>query len=335
MPGSFVYPRNYSKRRSNRSTINANSAKLYGHTTGLSPLSVVLAAFFWSAIWGPVGLMLSTPLTLCLVVAGRYVRALKILHIMFGELPALTMPQNFYQRALSGDAHEIIAGARRYMQHNSLADYCDAVLLPALHLTFFDLRDKIIGPDEKERVTGVIIPVIEALSTHAKSWKKKKQGSVLADVGIGRQLRDRRIHENGDRQGAFDVPAGSVVLAVGLGTLYDELVTEILVRILREKKIDARSRSYDELDKLPPGAPSELVSIVCLVSVDPLGERGQMDEALLKMRAHLPHCKQFAVLLPSPFDDEDLSACVFPTADYVAHSYSEALQRCQQTLQPD
>jgi hypothetical protein len=210
--------------------------KLYGHTTGLSPLSVVVSAIFWSWIWGPVGLVLSTPLTLCLVVAGRYIRALKVLEIMFGELPALTMPQNFYQRALSGDAHEIITSAKRYMQHKSLAEYCDGVLLPALHLAHFDLKDAAITPEEEEKVTSSIIAVIEALSGNPKWWKKRKRSSVLAGGGIGRQLRERRISDTGEWQGSFDVPAGSVVLSIGLGSAYAELATEILVRILREQK---------------------------------------------------------------------------------------------------
>ena len=309
--------------------------KLYGHTTGLSPLSVVVAAIFWSWIWGPVGLVLSTPLTLCLVVAGRYIRALKVLEIMFGELPALTMPQNFYQRALSGDAHEIVAGAKRFMQHKSLASYCDAVLLPALHLAHFDLKDSAITPDEEVKVTSAIIAVIEALSGNAKWWKKKKASSVLTGVGIGRQLRDRRILDSGEWQGSFDVPAGSVVLAMSLGSQYDELATEILVRILREQKIDARSVNVADfgLQEAPPEATPELVSIVCLVSVDPLAERELMEQALLKMKDSLPHCKRYAVLLPSPFENADLGPCVFPAASKVVHSYDGALQSCQRAMQ--
>ena len=78
--------------------------ELYGHTTGMSPLSVVVAAIFWSWLWGPVGLIVSTPLTLCLVVAGRHIKALSLLDVLLGDAQALTMPQRFYQRALSADS---------------------------------------------------------------------------------------------------------------------------------------------------------------------------------------------------------------------------------------
>ena len=308
--------------------------KLYGHTTGLSPLSVVVAAIFWSAIWGPVGLVLSTPLTLCLVVAGRYIRALKVLEIMFGELPALTMPQNFYQRILSGDAHEIVASAKRYMQHKSLAAYCDGVLVPALHLAHFDLKDNAITPAEEVKVAAAVIAVIEALSGNPKWWKKRKNVSALAGVGIGQQLRNSRILDSGEWQGSFDVPAGSVVLTIGLAGQFDELATEILVRVLREQKIDARSVSLEELDEpAPPEASPELVSIVCLVSIDPLNDRDKMEQAIRKLREGLPHCKQFAVLLPSPFENPDLRGCTFEQADHISHSFDDALQSCLKALQ--
>ena len=308
--------------------------KLYGHTTGLSPLSVVVAAIFWSAIWGPVGLVLSTPLTLCLVVAGRYIRALKVLEIMFGELPALTMPQNFYQRILSGDAHEIVASAKRYMQHKSLAAYCDGVLVPALHLAHFDLKDNAITPEEEVKVSAAVIAVIEALSGNPKWWRKRKSVSALAGVGIGRQLRDSRISATGEWQGSFDVPPGSLVLTIGLDGQFDELATEILVRVLREQKIDARSMSMEDLDEpAPPEASPELVSIVCLVSIDPLNNRDKLKLAIQKFRESLPHCKQFAVLLPSPFENPDLREFTFEQADHVAHSFEDALQSCVKALQ--
>jgi len=87
---------------------------LYGHATGLSPLSVVVGAIFWSWLWGPAGLILSTPITVCLLVAGRHMKGLGVLELLLGNATALTLPQKFQQQAaLSGDPHEIIADAQR------------------------------------------------------------------------------------------------------------------------------------------------------------------------------------------------------------------------------
>jgi predicted PurR-regulated permease PerM len=87
---------------------------LYGHATGLSPLSVVVGAIFWSWLWGPAGLILSTPITVCLLVAGRHMKGLGILELLLGNATAPTLRQKFRrQAALSGDPHEIIADAQR------------------------------------------------------------------------------------------------------------------------------------------------------------------------------------------------------------------------------
>jgi predicted PurR-regulated permease PerM len=83
---------------------------LYGHATGLSPLSVVVGAIFWSWLWGPAGLILSTPITVCLLVAGRHMKGLGVLELLLGNATLLTPPQKLQQQeALSGDPHEIIA----------------------------------------------------------------------------------------------------------------------------------------------------------------------------------------------------------------------------------
>jgi predicted PurR-regulated permease PerM len=86
---------------------------LYGHATGLSPLSVVVGAIFWSWLWGPAGLILSTPLTVCLLIAGRHMKGLGVLELLLGNATPPTLPQKFHQHgALSGDPHEIIADVR-------------------------------------------------------------------------------------------------------------------------------------------------------------------------------------------------------------------------------
>jgi len=85
---------------------------LYGHATGLSPFSVVVGAIFWSWLWGPAGLILSTPITVCLLVAGRHMKGLGILELLLGNSTPLTLPQKFHQQgALSGDPDEIIVDA--------------------------------------------------------------------------------------------------------------------------------------------------------------------------------------------------------------------------------
>jgi predicted PurR-regulated permease PerM len=162
---------------------------LYGHATGLSPLSVVVGAIFWSWLWGPAGLILSTPLTLCLLVAGRHMKELGALEVLLGNAQPLTLLQRFYQRALSGDPHEIIANARAFLKNNSLAAYCDRVMIPALHLARLDTETGATTADQQLKIRRVIVDVAAALSGNSlKSLQRRHRGAVLEEVNAGRWL---------------------------------------------------------------------------------------------------------------------------------------------------
>jgi predicted PurR-regulated permease PerM len=89
---------------------------VYGHSTGLSPVAVVASATFWTSLWGPIGLVLATPLTVCLVVLGRHVERLEFLDVMFGDRPALSPPEIFYQRMLAGDPTEASDKAEEFLK---------------------------------------------------------------------------------------------------------------------------------------------------------------------------------------------------------------------------
>ena len=105
---------------------------IFGHSSGLSPVAIILSASFWTWLWGPVGLVLATPLTVCLVVIGRHVDRLKFLDIMLGDRPPLTPPQLVYQRMLAGDPMEAAEQAQDHLQNASLEDYYDTILLKGL-----------------------------------------------------------------------------------------------------------------------------------------------------------------------------------------------------------
>jgi hypothetical protein len=79
---------------------------LYGQHTGLSPVAIVVSSLFWTILWGPIGLLLATPLTVCLVVLGKHIEALQIIDVLLGDEPALEPEERFYQRVLAGDATE-------------------------------------------------------------------------------------------------------------------------------------------------------------------------------------------------------------------------------------
>jgi len=139
---------------------------LYGRNTGISPIAVVISATFWTWLWGTVGLVLSTPLTVCLVVLGRHVERLAFLDVIFGDAPPLTQIENFYQRMLAGDASEVVDQAERFLKTNSLIDYYDEVALPALLMAQVDHRRGVLDEPRQRRIKETIDEVIEDLSDH-------------------------------------------------------------------------------------------------------------------------------------------------------------------------
>ncbi len=306
--------------------------QLYGHTTGLSPLSVVIAAIFWSWLWGPVGLILSTPLTLCLLVAGRHIKALSLLDILLGDTQALTMPQRFYQRALSGDADEIISGARSFLKRDTFASYCDLVLLPALQLARLDLQSGSITTDQQARVRGAMLAVIAAIGGENRRLSRRRMRSTVLGISVGRELRQQREQVSGRWQGPLIVPPGSVMLCMGLGSMADDLATELLVRILRDQKIDARHMSLDDLNAEPPPAgASNAVLIIYVVSAFPSEERGRGAPTVAELRRRFPEACIVAVFLrglllqPEP---AGAPADRVPGVDKSAVSLGHALQIC-------
>ncbi len=107
---------------------------IQGKSAGLSPLATLIAAAFWTMLWGPVGLLLAVPMTLCLVVLGQYVESLNFLHVLLGDEPALTPQERFYQRSLAGDAAEMSEFAEQQMKVAPLSSFYHNVAIEGLRL---------------------------------------------------------------------------------------------------------------------------------------------------------------------------------------------------------
>jgi len=133
---------------------------LYGIHTGISSLAILVAAIFWTAIWGPIGLVLSTPLTVCLLVVGRHVPRLRFLQILLGDESPMTPDSRFYQRLLAMDHDEARKVLENYLEGKTLEELYDSVLIPALSLAeqdrhqnrLEDAHQKFIGQSTRELI---------------------------------------------------------------------------------------------------------------------------------------------------------------------------------------
>lgn len=265
--------------------------RLYGHATGLSPLSVVVAAIFWSALWGPVGLLLSTPLTLCLVVAGRHVPALAFLDILLGDTPALSLAQRFYQRSLSGDAVEILADARTFLKRKSLATYCDKVVLPALNLGRDDLVRNLITQQQRSAAQRVILHVLGELTRLPHAPKRRWTRSVLFGGDLGLQLRQDRLTIEAGSPGQSVAGAGSALMCISMDDREAHLSAELLVRILRGDQLGALHVTVQELASVPAALDLAAVQAVLVVAAATDGAVEGDAQALNEMLARMPQAR--------------------------------------------
>jgi predicted PurR-regulated permease PerM len=148
---------------------------LYGTQTGVSSMALILTTVFWTVLWGSAGLILSTPLTVCVAVLGRYVPQFSFLHILLGDEPALVEEAQFYQRLLAMDDQQARIVIDRYLNGHSLLQLCDSVLIPALTLAEHDRHKGALDPDREE---FLFLSVKEMLAELAE----REVRSGLADV---------------------------------------------------------------------------------------------------------------------------------------------------------
>ncbi|MBR0694456.1 AI-2E family transporter [Bradyrhizobium lablabi] len=223
---------------------------IFGHSSGLSPVSIILSASFWTWLWGPVGLVLATPLTICLVVVGRHVDRLQFLDIMLGDRPPLTPPQLAYQRMLAGDPIEAVEQAHEYLKDASLESYYDAILLKGLRLAEADRQ---LGHLDEERLNRVVSTVEEVVAELEAHHDARATEAALPDLssspGAAIAIEQARFQQAVTQE--QQAPSPSVVCIPGAGRL-DEAAALVLAQLLRHRGFGATAEkaSASSISKL-------------------------------------------------------------------------------------
>ncbi len=166
---------------------------LYGTNTGISSLALLVAAVFWTILWGPAGLILSTPLTVCLVVMGRYVPQLAFLHILLGDEVVLGTEAQIYQRLLAMDQPEAHAIVDQFLKEKPLVELYDSVLIPALSLAEQDRHKGGIDSTREEFLFLSINDLITELSEYQPAHDSPPAEAAAAESGKAERLITRII----------------------------------------------------------------------------------------------------------------------------------------------
>lgn len=137
---------------------------LYGSATGLSSLAIIVAAVVWTTLWGPIGLLLATPLTVCLVVLGRHVPQLHFLEVMLGDRPVLPDEAKIYQRLLARDPTEATEIAEERLGKSTPVELADGLLLPVLSLAEQDRQRGTLNPEGRQAVAEGMAGLLDELA---------------------------------------------------------------------------------------------------------------------------------------------------------------------------
>jgi hypothetical protein len=207
---------------------------VYGRSVGLSPVAIVVAATFWTWAWGPVGLLLSTPLTLCLAVLGRHVERLRFLDVLLGNRPPLQEEESVYLRILAGDPDGAARLAEIYLKDHTLCDYYD-VALKALVLAQADLERGALNEERSAGFKETMEGLIQNLADHAETSSPQD--------AKGQEALSQRAYAPGMLPPDWN--NRPVLCVAGRGSL-DEAAALLLADLLEKRGMGARVISASE-----------------------------------------------------------------------------------------
>jgi hypothetical protein len=282
---------------------------LYGARVGISSLALLVSAVFWTVLWGPAGLILSTPLTVCLVVLGRYVPQLSFLHILLGDEPVLAAEAQVYQRLLAMDqveAHTIVSGL---LKGRPLVELYDSVLIPALSLA------------EQDRHKG-------AIDTAREDFLSLSINEMIVEFS------EYQLEERASEDAAPHLNAR--ILCLPAHDRADEVTAAMLAQLLEQKGFPTLSlpiaeSSPDEWLALLHAGGSD---IICISALPPYAFAPA--RAMCKqIRARFPELK--VVVCVWGFNgDTDKAKARFERAqpDRFSTSLAEAMEHVQELVRP-
>jgi predicted PurR-regulated permease PerM len=312
---------------------------VYGHSTGLSPVAVVASATFWTALWGPIGLVLATPLTVCLVVLGRHVERLEFLDVMFGDRPALSPPEIFYQRMLAGDPTEAAEKAEAFLKERSLASYYDEVALKGLQLAQADAERGALDQDR-------LLKIRDAVSEFAGDISERDDdallnGNLTTDAEASSAIES--VSKNApneslpvlSKQGLPpDWQGDHPILCIAGRSLVDEAGAALLAQLSTAHGLAARVEGAEALSmtnvlRLDPVG----VTMACLIYVGSSGD-AHMRYAVRRLRRRIPRATIMLVCCTEETDETSLKLVRESSkADLAAATIGDAVKLCLEAAQ--
>lgn len=257
-------------------TGNYLEPRIYGRHTGLSALAILVAAGFWTLIWGPVGLVLSVPLTVCLVVMGRHVPSLEFLTVMLGDKPAIPSWMCFYQRLLARDEREASEVLEKALSSRPMAEAYDDVLIPALVFAEEDRQNGELEDGTERFIRHTTRDLIEEMTFReiAEEDREREAMSAAEETPV-RPLR---------------------VMCVPVRDELDELAALMLAQCLQDRRVHAFASPVRRMSDMLNAVTVEGPDMVFLAGLPPAG-MSRLQRLYRSVRGRNPQVRvMFAIL---------------------------------------
>lgn len=297
---------------------------LYGRSTGLSPIAIIAAVIFWTWLWGPVGLLLATPLTVCVAVMGRYIPEFGFLNVLLGVEPVLTPEARLYQRLIALDDEEAIDVAEEYANEHGLLALHDAVVIPALGLAEHDRHRGVIDDARERFVFDTVRKIIEDVEDR-KAMKEQAQ----------------RKAEEGEAKSAAPAAPGPppprtapALCIVGAHDDADHLAGLAFARVLPPADLDAHVIGYPVLaGEIVEQVAGSGARIVCISAVPPHAviQAGYLAK---RLKQRLPEVKILVVVWTSEETGKARARLGEAGVDEVATTIPGAIEKLRQLAVP-
>ena len=294
--------------------INIVEPLVYGRSAGLSPIAVILAALFWTLLWGPVGLLLATPLTVCVAVMGRYMPELGYLNVILGVEPVLSAPARFYQRLLAMDEDEAEDLAEDFANEKGLLALYDEMVIPALALAEQDRHAHTLEEQRERFIFDTVRGLVEYLED-----RRRKEGEPADEV----EAKPKNVVHR---------PAPPLCILAARDEA-DHVAALVLARMLEAPEFNPQLTAYPRPAETLEQIEAKACKVVCISAVPPhaAAHAGQLCK---RLKHRFPEVKVMVALWAAEGSDKLESRLRDAGVDVVVTRLGDAVEQLRQLTVP-
>lgn len=275
---------------------------LQGQSTGLSPLAIVVSTVLWATLWGPIGLLIATPITMCMVVLGRHIEGLKFLDVILGDEPALAPEEIFYHRLMSRSAAEVADQAERYLASRGLVDYFDDVALPGLKLASIDAERDVINVAEMQTLrenVGLLIDELGDTSLNPEEVLPSKEDDTKRDKGDNAIRTPLLAPPETDCLRVEFRATKPAIMCLGVNTPVDAAAADLLGELLRRHGLKCHVDGLSRLSDVKQLKISGEIKLIWIISTETSFSRARTKYIVKNIKRLVPNTLIFGAFMTS------------------------------------